>query len=544
MAIHDTIKLIHQCLAQKDKTCAQIYDELNGVYLPAFNLVFQAEQQANALLEPAKKTVEITANINALVDGETVLTRACRKGLAQCIPLLLQAGADVNLANEQKNLPIGIAAAAGHTNCVTKLFAFEDAGHGDFYAPKLNHVAFHSPKGFEFYASQLAARGGHYDMLQTLQGHGANPMLIASNKKTLLHYAACNDKNKSSQCINLLLDQDVPIDAVDKFDNTALHLAAGAGAADCIAVLTARNAKTTGKNQDNITPIFLTCKKGDPKSLQHLLAATPPAERASASSERVNVPFTNRAGITSPRDEYPLRAARNSIKASKNREDAANCIFMLLMAGASVDVFEKEHIVEDGFQKELRVRVLKKAKTLSTKDAIIFLKGAIDPENNLGSIMWEKPKTMGDRMASAFVGFFRSDSNKALPEPAPARVKTEAVALIEAAIATYAAQLAELRVGADQAPFVAPQEPVAEEVMKPQSAPAPQPSVVAQPADPANDPWGQHYNANDGWASPPVNPYPRPAIFQQQDAGAPPQPYVPDQQQQQQEYDGPAIPEF
>ncbi len=412
--IHPIIEQIHNCL-QQDVSEEIICKELDTTYLPGFAEILSAETNANTRLQQQKKKpFAITADINAIIARETALTLACKKGYSMCIPLLLQACANVNTKNANGNTPIGMAIAAENLLCIIALFSrYTD---GEAFIPKLDTIAYHHGiTNQPVFPMQLAALKGNIEILKSLIESGAALDLVDPDGNTLLHYAARNNQNDGDQCIKQLIDANIEVNASNKAQNTALHLAAAIGAEKSVGILLAHGANGAALNQKQATPVFIACQYGQPACLNQLLASIPEDKLKTVVNKEAPVKYKN-----SVRNESPLRVARNFMKKSPGKQQAArNCIFLLLIAGTTVNEFEKEKLAQSKYKKILCNQLIKKSKEIakeSIENAIAFLEEYSKPENNFGKIMWHESKSTAGKAFGEFASRFQKKTTAQDPK--------------------------------------------------------------------------------------------------------------------------------
>jgi ankyrin repeat protein len=138
--------------------------------------------------------VEKGADVNALDNNGTApLHSVASRGNVDGIRILLAEGADIHLETAEKNTSLHLAAQAGQTEAV-RLLVGRGAG------------------------------------LERVNGYGRTPLVLAARERG------------GAAVIEALLDSDAKVDAVDRFGDTALALAAWRGTADVVTLLMKRNA--------------------------------------------------------------------------------------------------------------------------------------------------------------------------------------------------------------------------------------------------------------------------------------------------------------
>ncbi|XP_066916228.1 poly [ADP-ribose] polymerase tankyrase-like [Clytia hemisphaerica] len=164
--------------------------------------------EANAPMKPK-------ININAKDKKSfTALHHAAKRGFNDCIKVLLEHNANVN-----------IKSSAGQENM--------------------------TPLG-------LAAAKGHYETVKFLHENGASPDLKMRRNKTALMYACMNGH---SQIVAYLLRIGVNPDARDSSDNTPIHYAAAYGWYHCVKLLLEGGADANIPNNWKTTPLAVALMK-------------------------------------------------------------------------------------------------------------------------------------------------------------------------------------------------------------------------------------------------------------------------------------------
>ena len=106
--------------------------------------------------------------------------------------------------------------------------------------------------GFGLTALHAAARNGHTSCVTTLLAHGAHATAQDSNLWTPLHYAT---GNSHTECVGVLLKHGADINSKADNGDTPLHLTAMFGHVDYFEQLVHSGAKTTLRNNDNMTAL-------------------------------------------------------------------------------------------------------------------------------------------------------------------------------------------------------------------------------------------------------------------------------------------------
>ncbi|MDA9098080.1 ankyrin repeat domain-containing protein [bacterium] len=191
-------------------------------------------------------------DVNACDEEEsnTALLLASQNGRPMVVAALLDAGADVDAANNNGDTPLILASLNGHGHIVDALLR---AGANVSAVDQFGSCAL-------FYAS----RQGHCGLVDALLAAGAD---VNHARVTALLIAS---RFGHASALNKLLLAGADVSAVDDDGNTALHRCAlettpgavyGGGIGEVVELLIKACADTTAKNVDGLTPLQLA-KKG------------------------------------------------------------------------------------------------------------------------------------------------------------------------------------------------------------------------------------------------------------------------------------------
>jgi len=227
-------------------------------------------------------------------DGWTALMLAARAGHAQCLELLLRAGANVDHEKSDGWTALMFAANAGYTQCLALLLS-EGAS--------VDHA---DSDGWT--ALMLAARAGHAQCLELLLSKGANVNHAKPNGSTALMMAA---QGGHAQCLALLLRKGATVDhAYSKYGWTALMIAAHKGHAQCVGFLLCKGANVNHAISNGQTVLMLAAQKKHHKVIELMLT-----------DQRTDLHARDQEGATA------LCHALNT--------SSRDCVMLLLEAGAS-----------------------------------------------------------------------------------------------------------------------------------------------------------------------------------------------------------------
>jgi ankyrin repeat protein len=168
------------------------------------------------------------------------------------VKLLLEAGADINKADNKGKTPLFIAADEGHVKIVKLLL---QAG-ADIH--KLNEEDEKTPL-------YIAAENGHVEIMKLLLEAGADPNKAGELTDTPLMIAAYYGRDA---CVKLLLDSGADKDKVNLFDVTPLIAAVDEGHVECVRLLLDSEADINKVDADGGTAlnIAVSCRHSPRKS--------------------------------------------------------------------------------------------------------------------------------------------------------------------------------------------------------------------------------------------------------------------------------------
>ena len=163
------------------------------------------------------------ADVNATSkDNVTVLMLACEEGNTDAINVLLNAGADPNIADAYGNTCLHDVA---RNDCCTEVLqAIIDYGVDVRLMNKNNRTA-----------SMTACAKGNSDVINVLLNAGPNPSIIESDGGACLHNAAHGDCGK--EVVQPIIGHYADVNATNKYNQTSLMLACEKGNKDAITVL-------------------------------------------------------------------------------------------------------------------------------------------------------------------------------------------------------------------------------------------------------------------------------------------------------------------
>ncbi|XP_030851100.1 transient receptor potential cation channel subfamily A member 1 homolog isoform X3 [Strongylocentrotus purpuratus] len=190
-----------------------------------------------------------SANVNCHRDNRsTPLHAACVAGNLKIVELLLQKGAHVNSVNADRATPIHRACSFNRHKIVEHLLekgARIEAKDKDNFTPLL-----------------IAASSGHSATIKVLLGKKANIAAIDKHDKTAFFWAAEENKPEALQALLEHRMASKILEYSDRYDNTALHIAAENGYLGIVRILLNNGAALDWKNEDEETPIHVAAANG------------------------------------------------------------------------------------------------------------------------------------------------------------------------------------------------------------------------------------------------------------------------------------------
>jgi len=98
----------------------------------------------------------------------------------------------------------------------------------------------------------FAAQKGNINSIRMIIDKGANPNVVDEFDYTPLHWAA---RNGNAECVQVLVDKGADPNLANKEGSTPLHWAAYHGKTDCVRILVEKGANPSIVNEDGLTPL-------------------------------------------------------------------------------------------------------------------------------------------------------------------------------------------------------------------------------------------------------------------------------------------------
>ena len=170
------------------------------------------------------------ADVNAIVYGQPVFVQAARYDCKRSLHTLIEAGANVNLADSSDSTALG--AAAGQNG---------------------------------------------YECVELLLKAGADVNVIQFNGSTPLIFAAYKGYDK---CVKMLIQSGADVNIADQSSHAALTFAAREGHTKCVRLLTEAGADVNVKTDSGYTPLTLATKMGKHRCVEQLIQAEADVNKA------------------------------------------------------------------------------------------------------------------------------------------------------------------------------------------------------------------------------------------------------------------------
>ena len=238
------------------------------IHVPNVNLNSRNEQGytplhvavMSGMKESVRLLIEVGADINITNNNQwTALHRAAYYGYNNIVDMLIHTPhVNVNLRNEYGQTPLYVAVDRGREQSARLLI---DAGADIKISNHKQRTALH-----------LAASNGHSSIVgELIKVPHLNLNVRNENGQTPLHVAVINGMVASAR---LLIDAGADINIPDKYQQTALHLAAYFGYDDIVDSLIKRpNVNINSRDEDGDTPLHVAADNGRAASARLLIDA-------------------------------------------------------------------------------------------------------------------------------------------------------------------------------------------------------------------------------------------------------------------------------
>ena len=186
---------------------------------------------------------------------------ACRNGEEAIVRDLINAGADVDLRDEEWRSGLHVACEHGHVECARLLIESKAHVNG---RDKKRKTSLH-----------IACNGGRVECARLLLESKAVVDLQDVNGFTGLICAVANEWFANADCLQLMIEANADVDhtATDDHGGTGLHIACDIGHAECARLLIEANATVDLRDKQGHTQLALATMLANPECLKLLIDA-------------------------------------------------------------------------------------------------------------------------------------------------------------------------------------------------------------------------------------------------------------------------------
>jgi ankyrin repeat protein len=258
--------------------------------------------RVSLLLQRGAKVAQLSSSAEKLMYFQIPLFCAAQSGSAECVRLILAAGADPNMRDDLNCTAIMYAqssdAALELINAGTDIYAIDEYGYDALQTilQRVDRDRFEVARvllqsgadierrnEYDWTRLYLAFFDWAEDTVEFLLNCGANPHAQQGEGKTLLHAVCwasdCDNSQQTNQkivrLIDLLVSTGIDVNARDAKGNTPMHEAAGGDGGNLTAMcaLLKHGANPDLAAEDGMTPLLLAASNGEIECLRAALAA-------------------------------------------------------------------------------------------------------------------------------------------------------------------------------------------------------------------------------------------------------------------------------
>ena len=272
------------------------------------------------------------AGVNALHGDVNRLLLAARNNDEKRIRKLLQAGVDVNMKNSEGESAL-MFAVENHSNDMLKLF-FQNTCDStlDDAASQCLHLLLE--KGADVNIRDIsgstplirASQNEDIHCMMTLLKAGADINLSDENGKTALMYSI---KEKDMDCLNLLLEAGADANAQDNIGSTGLIYSTEYGYDRCVKLLLNSGAFANTANLDGTTALIAAVKQNNGKCISLLIQA---GADVNICDQLQNTPLIYAAQNVDVKSELQLAKAGADV----NQQDRYQCTALMWAIGKHI----------------------------------------------------------------------------------------------------------------------------------------------------------------------------------------------------------------
>ncbi|KAJ3110134.1 hypothetical protein HDU96_006885 [Phlyctochytrium bullatum] len=308
-----------------------------GAVLPRDALCHAAypryDKEPERLLEMVRYLLAVGTDPNTTADSYTPLHKAAFYGAENVVPLLIDAGAEIDAVNKFERTPLHVACSYGQAGLAGLLV---NAGANVESVDEIGRKPLH-----------LAANGDHAECVKILLYAGVNVDAVDADGRTALHIA-CNENRPS--IAKLLLNAGANVDEVDEHDWTPLHCASRHDRVEVAKVLLDARANIEAEDQKCRTPLLLACEWNHVRVAKLLLDAganTEADDQASGSTPLMYACCLNRVELATAL----LDAGANVEVASQ----AGESLLHFAVTAAAVNEEDEDGVNERSHRHDLRM---------------------------------------------------------------------------------------------------------------------------------------------------------------------------------------------
>ena len=221
----------------------------------------------------------INVNIRKLKTKRTPLYIACKHDLAECIPLLLEKGADPKLSDINYITPLYLACKNGYVESARLILEHSintlDTARDNSYTPLIISCLYNQVECVRLLLEKgadttkvkknrvtplyLACQEGHVECASLILEHSTESIQRYTKNGTTPLSIAC--KNGHIECVRLLLEKGADINhKTRKFSKTPLFIACEYGQIECVRLLLEKGVDISKSNKFGVTPLLIACK--------------------------------------------------------------------------------------------------------------------------------------------------------------------------------------------------------------------------------------------------------------------------------------------
>lgn len=231
-------------------------------------------------------------------NDRTALYLAASQGYTSLVKWLLAEGARIDIFNNQLITPLHLAVLEGHTEVIKTLLAHVREN----YPEKDFSTFIDAQDKYYWSALHLAAYCGNNLMVKLLLDDGANIQLQAVHHGTALMIASGHGHSCVVETLLAYIKEKKPeklfefVNAIDRDDLTALHVAARQGYVKIMGLLLDQGALIDSLGPHKMTPLMLAATGGFSEAVDFLLANNAQVDASTEEKKRTALFFASKNG--------------------------------------------------------------------------------------------------------------------------------------------------------------------------------------------------------------------------------------------------------